>query len=70
MSEQAPKKKTAARKASPAILVRCARPGGRFRRAGYDFTHDATRIDLADLSEEQVEHLRNEPMLVVEDIEE
>jgi hypothetical protein len=40
-----------------------------FRRAGHQFGSQAVELSLADLTSEQVEQLRNEPMLVVTDVD-
>lgn len=70
MTDQTPpKKKAAAKKRVPAITVRTAKPKSHFRRAGLDFTNDVLTIAIADITDEQLEALRAEPMLVVEDTE-
>lgn len=40
-----------------------------FRRAGFAFTGEARVIPLSDLTDDQVEQLKAEPMLVVQDVE-
>lgn len=40
-----------------------------FRRAGRAFSRTPSNVPLADLTEEQVEQLKNEPMLIVREIE-
>lgn len=40
-----------------------------FRRAGHVFTGEARVIPLSDLTDEQVEQLKTEPMLVVQDVD-
>lgn len=40
-----------------------------FRRAGHVFTGEATVIQLSELTVDQVEQLKAEPMLVVQDVE-
>lgn len=40
-----------------------------FRRCGFAFTGEATVIPLADLTEEQVEQLKKEPLLVVQEVD-
>lgn len=40
-----------------------------FRRAGFAFTGEARVIPLSDLTEEQVEQLKNEPLLVVQEVD-
>lgn len=40
-----------------------------FRRAGFAFTGEARVIPLSDLTVDQVEQLKTEPMLVVQDVE-
>jgi len=68
-TKKAATKKAAKKEAVPAIFVRCAKPGGRFRRAGFDFTHQGISIALDAIDDEQLKALRNEPMLVVKDSE-
>lgn len=40
-----------------------------FRRAGYAFSGEPTVIPLSDLSEEQLEALRTDPMLVCAEVD-
>ena len=56
-------------KGKPVAGLRVASKGASFCRAGRRFTRDATDIPLAELSAEQVEALRTEPSLVVQDVE-
>ncbi|MDH0494251.1 HI1506-related protein [Comamonas aquatica] len=61
----APKAKAATRPAGPAteaIKVVPKRAG--FRRAGYAFPEEGQTIALSELSEEQLQQLEAEPMLV------
>ena len=45
-----------------------ARPEA-FRRAGYAFTREPLTIPLSDLTEEQVDLLKGEPALVVQEVD-
>jgi hypothetical protein len=40
-----------------------------FRRAGYSFGRKATIIPLSELNKEQVELIKDEPMLVVSEVD-
>lgn len=40
-----------------------------FRRAGHVFTGEARVIPLADLTEEQAEQIKTEPMLVAQEVD-
>lgn len=40
-----------------------------FRRAGFAFTGEPTVIPLSELTEEQVEQLKAEPLLVVQEVD-
>jgi hypothetical protein len=51
-----------------ALRVRTLSPRGFFRRAGLDFTTEPVLLPLGDLSRDQVQALRAERMLVVEDV--
>lgn len=39
-----------------------------FRRGGIEFTRETTIVSLEGLTSEQIDTIRNEPMLVVEEI--
>lgn len=54
-------------KTSKALSVQSSREG--FRRAGRAWSREATVVPLADLTEDQIEQLRNEPALTVVEIE-
>jgi len=41
----------------------------RFHRAGYAFTREETTINISELSDEQIAHIKGEPLLVVSEIE-
>ena len=56
-------------KGKPVAGLRVASKGASFCRAGRRFTRDPVDIPLAELSDEQVRRLRNEPALVVQDVE-
>lgn len=49
--------------------IRVRTTSGTFRRAGFLFTDKPTDIPLADLKKAQVDALKGEPMLVVQEIE-
>lgn len=49
--------------------LRISAKAARFRRAGITFGREPTVVMLSDLEKDQVEQLRAEPMLTVEDIE-
>lgn len=53
----------------PALRVRSCSPSGTFRRAGEEFSREPRTIPLADLRQDQIKRIREEPMLVVEDVE-
>ena len=61
--------KQAAKASIKAIRVRSCSPQGTFRRGGEAFEREARTIPLKDLKKEQIEAIRKEPMLVVEDVE-
>ncbi len=67
MSTPATTKDAKAAKTVPGIKV-IAR-ADRFRRAGRVFTAEPTLIPLSDLDKKQVDALRTEPMLVVQDVD-
>lgn len=45
-----------------------ARPKNGFRRAGFRFTEKPTRLDIAELSDEQIEMLTSDPNLVCHEV--
>ncbi|MDH5185170.1 MAG: HI1506-related protein [Gammaproteobacteria bacterium] len=49
------------------VFVKCIRGKGSFRRAGFKFDETGFGIALDALSEEQLQALNDEPMLVVEE---
>ncbi len=68
----AAKKKAAAKPPAPAkpvvgLTVTCR--GDSFWRAGRHWTSKPITVALEDLTEEQIEQLKAEPMLMVEDVE-
>lgn len=60
MAKNQPKKS----EASPTAVLRITSKQPGFRRAGYIFGREAVEIHLADLTGEQIEQLKIEPMLV------
>ncbi|MEF3074120.1 hypothetical protein V2P20_03690 [Methylobacter sp. Wu1] len=58
--------KTKPTKTASAIRVRTAQIG--FRRGGREWT-GTTEVLISEFTEDQLEQIRNEPLLVVEDIE-
>ena len=60
MAKNQPKKSDA----SPTAVLRITAKQPGFRRAGYAFGSGAVDIHLTDLSDEQIEQLTTEPMLV------
>lgn len=61
-------KKQAAGPADKGLRV-VARPQGGFRRAGFHFSAEGITLPLSDLTADQVEQLREEPQLVVVDVD-
>lgn len=53
----------------PTKLLVCSKPP-RFRRAGIEFTREKIEIETADLTDQQLEAIYNESMLVVEELAE
>lgn len=49
----------------PGLRIHARKP--RWRRAGYEFTHEDRQLRLADLTAEQERALRDDPMLYVVD---
>ena len=54
---------------TPGKGIRVISRPAQFRRAGYTFTSEPTTIDLAELTDEQLEALRNERNLVVTEVD-
>lgn len=50
-----------------ALSVQSSQQG--FRRAGRAWSKEATVMPLAELTEEQIEQIKNEPMLTVDEVE-
>jgi len=63
----ATKKRPAAGPADKALRVTAKRPS--FWRSGLEFGATPRVVSLADLTPEQAEAIREEPMLVVEDVD-
>lgn len=57
------------KKARKGKALRISAKAAHFRRAGITFGREPTVVMLSDLDKDQVELLRAEPMLTVEDVE-
>lgn len=70
MATANPKTAAKAKAAGPSTkgIQVIARPAT-FRRAGYAFSAEPTVIPLSDLTDDQLELLRNEPQLVCQDVD-
>ena len=66
MATESQDKKPSARKGK---ALRISAKATAFRRAGITFGREPTVVMLSDLEKDQVELLRAEPMLTVEDVE-
>ncbi len=64
-------KKAASKKkeARPGLFIGTRRGVARFRRAGFVFSREPYGIALEALTEEQIEQLKAEPSLVVEEVD-
>lgn len=52
------------------IGLRVTAKAAAFRRGGIEFTRETTIVSLEGMTDEQIESIRHEPMLVVEEITE